>query len=98
LPAQEPKNHHEGQSSALADSNPEKWSHEAVVARSNARPGRMQKLKMAERLGENPGYEFLMECWEDDPALQIVIKGLVRKCPHWGYVIVGGELIEWERK
>ncbi|MBW4689697.1 MAG: hypothetical protein KME40_32535 [Komarekiella atlantica HA4396-MV6] len=92
--AQEPKNHHEGESWALADSNPEKWSHEAVVARSKARPGRMQKLKMAERLGENPGDEFLMECWADDPALRIVIKGLLSKFPQWGIACVDGVLVK----
>lgn len=92
--AQEPKNHHEGESSALADSNPEKWSHEAIVARSNARPGRMQKLKMAERLGENPGDDFLIECWADDPALRIVIQGLVRKFPQWGFVTANRVLMK----
>lgn len=39
-----------------------------------ARLWRIEKLKMAEQLRENPGDEFLMECWEDDPALRIVIK------------------------
>ncbi|MBD2527070.1 hypothetical protein [Nostoc sp. FACHB-133] len=92
--SQEPKNYHEGESSTLPDSNPEKWSHEAVVARSNARPGRMQKLKMAERLGENPGDEFLMECWADDPALRVVIKKLVAKCPQWGFVAANGVLMK----
>ncbi|RCJ40892.1 hypothetical protein A6770_37085 [Nostoc minutum NIES-26] len=94
--SQEPKDHHEGQSSALADSNPEKWSHEAVVARSKARPGRMEKLKMAEQLRENPGVEFLMECWDDDPALRIVIKKLVAKFPQWGLVAVDGVLVKWD--
>ncbi|MFN6572510.1 hypothetical protein [Dendronalium sp. ChiSLP03b] len=95
--AQEPKNHHEGQSSALADSNPEKWSHEAVMARSKARPGRMQKLNMAERLRENPGFEFLMECWADDPALRIIIKKLAVKFPQWGLVAVDGMLVKWNK-
>ncbi len=36
---------HEGESSAALVPNAEKWSHEAIVARSNARPERMQKLK-----------------------------------------------------
>ncbi|MCC5654497.1 hypothetical protein LC609_32905 [Nostoc sp. XA013] len=36
---------HEGQSSAVSVPNPEKWSHEAIVARSNMQPERMQKLK-----------------------------------------------------
>ncbi|WP_224087864.1 hypothetical protein [Nostoc sp. MS1] len=57
----------------------------------------MEKLKMAGLLKENPGLDFLMECWQDDPALQIVIKSLVRKCPQWGYVVVDGQFMEWER-
>ncbi|HEY9801515.1 MAG TPA: hypothetical protein V6D25_14250 [Leptolyngbyaceae cyanobacterium] len=51
---------------------------------------------MAGLFQENPGLNFLMECWNDDPALQIVITRLVRKCSQWGYVVVDGELMEWE--
>lgn len=29
---------------------------------------------MAEVLKEPPGFEFLAECWNDDPALQMVIR------------------------
>ncbi|WP_256091396.1 hypothetical protein [Nostoc sp. KVJ20] len=36
----------------------------------------MQKLKVAANSGENPGFDFLQECW-DDPALVVVIKKLV---------------------
>lgn len=78
----------EGEGSAAPVPNPEKWSHEAIVARSNMRPERMQKLKAAANSGENPGFEFLQECWNDDPALQIVIKKLLAKFPQWGIVIV----------
>lgn len=28
----------------------------------------MEKLKMVEQIRENPGLEFLMECWVDDPV------------------------------
>ncbi|MHC5748198.1 MAG: hypothetical protein ACYTXT_41415 [Nostoc sp.] len=28
----------------------------------------MQKLKVAANSGENPGFEYLQECWSDDPA------------------------------
>ncbi|MHC5862811.1 MAG: hypothetical protein ACYTXM_37185, partial [Nostoc sp.] len=42
---------HEGESSAAPVPNPEKWSHEAIVARSNMRPERMQKLKVAGNSG-----------------------------------------------
>lgn len=59
------------------------------------RPERMQKLKLAENSGENPGFEFLQECWNDDPALVIVIKKLLAKFPQWGIVCVDGVLVEW---
>ncbi len=78
--------------------NPEKWSHEAIVARSQIRPERMQKLKLAGNSAQNPGFDFLHECWNDDPALQIVIKKLLAKCPQWGITIVDGVLIDWNAK
>ncbi|QHG20721.1 hypothetical protein GJB62_31645 (plasmid) [Nostoc sp. ATCC 53789] len=59
------------------------------------RPERMQKLKAAGNSGQNPGFEYLQECWSDDPALQIVIKKLLAKYPQWGVAIVDGMLIEW---
>ncbi|WP_256091397.1 hypothetical protein [Nostoc sp. KVJ20] len=57
---------------------------------SNLRPERMQKLKLAANSVQNPGFEFLQECWNDDPALQIVIKKLLAKFPQWGIVAVDG--------
>ncbi|WP_341531536.1 hypothetical protein WKK05_36245 (plasmid) [Nostoc sp. UHCC 0302] len=75
----------------------DKWSNEAIAARSKARPGRMQKLKLAEVLRENTGFEFLAECWNDDPALQIVVKKLVTKFPQWGIACVDGVLVDWEQ-
>ena len=78
----------EGESSAPPVPNPEKWSHEAIVARSNVQPERMQKLKVAGNSGQNPGFDFLQECWSDDPALQIVIKKLLPKFPQWGVACV----------
>ncbi|WP_225912789.1 hypothetical protein [Nostoc flagelliforme] len=48
---------HEGEASAAPVT--EKWSHEAIVARSNMRPERMQKLKVAANSGQNPGFDFL---------------------------------------
>ncbi|MBG1260632.1 hypothetical protein F8S20_16590 [Nostoc sp. BAE] len=80
---------HESEGSAAPVPNPEKWSHEAIVARSNMRPGRMQKLKVAGNSGHNPGFDFLQECW-NDPALQIVIKKLLARFPQWGFVAVDG--------
>ncbi|MFN6571777.1 hypothetical protein [Dendronalium sp. ChiSLP03b] len=56
----------------------------------------MEKLKMAEQWRENPGVEFLMECWADDPALRIFIKKLVAKCPQWGIVCMDGMLVNWK--
>ncbi|WP_234711067.1 hypothetical protein [Nostoc punctiforme] len=87
------KDFHEGESSDAPLPNPEKWSHEAIVARSNLRPERMEKLKLAANSGQNPGFDFLQECWEDDPALQIVIKKLLAKFPQWGVAIVDGALV-----
>ncbi len=85
---------HKGETSATSVLNPEKWSHEAIVARSNMRPERVQKLKVAANSGQNPGVEFLQECWNDDPALQIVIKKLLAKFPQWGIAIVDGVLVD----
>jgi hypothetical protein len=86
------KANHEGTFSAAFVPNSEKWSHEAIVARSNLRPERMQKLKFAANSGQNPGFDFLQECWDDDPALQIVIKKLLAKFPRWDIACVDGEL------
>ncbi|MEH2322422.1 MAG: hypothetical protein V7K32_02240 [Nostoc sp.] len=58
----------ECESSAVSATNAEKWSHEAIVARASARPERMQKLKVAANSGQNPSFDFLQECWNDDPA------------------------------
>ncbi|MBG1271143.1 hypothetical protein F8S12_34660 [Nostoc sp. WHI] len=44
----------------------------------------------------NSGFDFLLECWNDDPALQIVIKKLVAKFPQWGIGCVDGVLVDWE--
>ncbi|WP_193200576.1 hypothetical protein [Nostoc sp. MG11] len=87
---------HESTGSAASVSNAEKWSHEAIVARANMRPERMQKLKVAANSGQNPGFDFLHECWNDDAALQIVIKKLLAKFPQWGIAIVDGVLVKWE--
>ncbi|WP_331001415.1 hypothetical protein [Nostoc sp. WHI] len=93
----EVKADHEGESSAAPVPSAEKWSHEAIVARSSLRPERMQKLKLAAHSGQNPGFEYLQECWDDDPALQIVIKKLLAKFPQWGMACVDGVLVDWER-
>jgi hypothetical protein len=85
---------HEGACSAAPAPSAEKWSSEAIVARSNMRPVRREKLNRAANSGENPGFEFLQECWNDDPALQIVIKKLLVKFPQWGIAVVGGVLVD----
>ncbi|MHC5915340.1 MAG: hypothetical protein ACYTXE_31085 [Nostoc sp.] len=92
----EVKADHEGEGSAASVPNPEKWSHEAIVARSNMRPERMQKLKVAANSGQNPGFDFLQECWNADPALVIMIKKLLVKFPQWGIAIVDGVLVKWD--
>jgi hypothetical protein len=56
----------------------------------------MEKLNRAGILGHNPGFELLKEYWNDDPALQMVIKKLLVKFPHWRVAIVDGKLVEWE--
>ncbi|MBD2512248.1 hypothetical protein H6G91_34380 [Nostoc muscorum FACHB-395] len=58
------------------------------------RPLRMQKLKVATNSGQNPGFDFLQECWNDDPALVIMIKKLLAKFPQWGIAIVDGVLFD----
>ena len=57
---------------------------EDIAMRSKVRLLRMEKLKMASLVGENPGFDFLQQCCHDDPALQIVIKKLLAKYPQWG--------------
>ena len=74
----------------------EKWSHEAIVVRSNMRSECMQKLKVAGNSEQNPGFDSLQECWNDDPALEIVIKKLLVKFPQWGLVAAAGGLVKWE--
>ncbi|MHC5748173.1 MAG: hypothetical protein ACYTXT_41285 [Nostoc sp.] len=44
---------------------------EDIAIRSKARLLRMEKLKMASQVGENPGFDFLQQCCHDDPALQM---------------------------
>ncbi|MDZ8104738.1 MAG: hypothetical protein RM338_03820 [Nostoc sp. DedQUE12a] len=75
---------------------PHPWSQEGIAARSKARPLRMNKLKMAGVSGQNPGFEFLQECWDDDPSLQILVKKLLAKFPQWKIVCIDGKLIDWE--
>jgi hypothetical protein len=91
-PSKESKTPHEAIGSAASVPQPEKWSSEAIAARSKARPWRMEKIKTAEVLKQNPGFDFLLECWQDDPALQIVIKKLLAKFPQWKITIVEGML------
>ena len=88
----DPKDCHENEDSVAPAPNSEKWSSEVIAARSKARPGRLEKLKIAATLKENPGFEYLQECWGDDPILQIVIKNLLAKFPKWGFTIVDGNL------
>ncbi|WP_228058152.1 hypothetical protein [Nostoc sp. LEGE 12447] len=89
----EVKADHEGEGSAAPVT--EKWSHEAIVARSNIPPVRREKLNRAANSGENPGFEFLQECWNDDPALVIAIKKLLAKFPQLGIACVDGVLMKF---
>jgi hypothetical protein len=54
----------------------------------------MQKLKVAGNSGQNPGFDFLLSCWNNDPALQIAIKKLLAKFPQWGTACVDGVLVD----
>jgi hypothetical protein len=36
----------------------------------------------------------LQECWDDDQALQIVIKKLLAKFPQWGIACADGVLVD----
>jgi hypothetical protein len=92
----EDKTHHQHTLSATPDHNDEKWSSEGIATRLKARPKRMEKLKMAGILGEKPDFEFLHECWNDDPALQILIKKFMTKFPQWGIACVDGVLVNRE--
>ncbi|ACC85064.1 hypothetical protein [Nostoc punctiforme] len=56
----------------------------------------MQKIKVAANSEQNSGFEFLLWCWNDDPALVIVIKKLLVKFPQWGIAYVDGVLVDWE--
>ncbi|MFS0519947.1 hypothetical protein ACEYW6_35365 [Nostoc sp. UIC 10607] len=87
----------EDESSALPVPNPEKWSHEAIVAMSNLRPERMQKLKLAANPGQNPGFDLSLSCWNHDPALMIAIKKFLVKYPQWGVTIVDEMLVKWNQ-
>lgn len=49
---------------------------------------------MAGLLKENPGFEFLLKCWQDDPGLRIVIKKLLVKFTQWGIAWVDGILVK----
>ncbi|MFS0519423.1 hypothetical protein ACEYW6_32665 [Nostoc sp. UIC 10607] len=60
------------------------------------RPERMQKLKVVGNSGQNPVFDFLQECWSNDPALQIVIKKLLAKFPQWGIAVVDGVIGDWK--
>ncbi len=100
---------HVDQSSAAPAPSDDKWSSEAlftavrgasrregIAIRSKMRPLRMEKLELAGMLGEKPDFEFLVECWNDDPALQIVIRKLLAKFLQWGIECVDGVLADWE--
>ncbi|MEH1779730.1 MAG: hypothetical protein V7L26_11555 [Nostoc sp.] len=92
----EVKTVHEGKRSAAPVPSAEKWSHEAIVARANMRPVRREKLNRAANSGDNPSFDFLQECWSDEPALQIVIKKMLVKFPHWDIACVDGVLVKWD--
>jgi hypothetical protein len=50
--------------------------------------------KVAGNSGQNPGFEFLQKCWNDDPAIAIAIVKLLVKYPQWRIAIVDGLLVK----
>jgi hypothetical protein len=52
----EMKADHEGESSAASVPSAEKWSHEAIAARSNVRLERVQKLLRCGEFGVESGF------------------------------------------
>ena len=81
--------------SAAAPINVEKWSPEAIAQRIQQRPGRQDKLKRAGMFGDNPGFEYLQECW-NDPSLRIMVRRLIAKFPQWRVACIQEELVDWE--
>ncbi|MBW4428969.1 MAG: hypothetical protein KME50_32280 [Nostoc desertorum CM1-VF14] len=63
---------------------------------SNTRSVRREKLNRAANSGDNPGFDFLQECWNEDPALRIMIKKLLAKFPQWWIAVVDGVFVKWE--
>lgn len=49
----------EGEGCAAPALDSEKWSSVVIAARSKARPERLERLKMAGILRENPGFKYL---------------------------------------
>lgn len=84
-------------SSAPAPLLSEKWTSEAITLRMQLRPGRMDQLKRAGMFGDNPGFDYLQECW-DDPALRIMVKRLITKFPQWRIACVDEELVNWNEE
>lgn len=80
----------------LLSANQDKWSSEARVARREARPGRMKTLNSAQLQGNNPGFEYLEKCWNDDPILHSVIKKMLALFPQWEIAIVDEKLVNWD--
>lgn len=79
-------------SQAEVVTNLDKWSDEAIARRRELRPVRESKLRLASLSGDNPGLEFLAECWED-VALWNKIKRLIAQYPEWGINCVQANLI-----
>ena len=85
-----------GQSSAAPPGESEVvsslYSKEAIAERMELRPQREKRLLMIHRLGDEPDFDFLCECWQDLP-LKLKIKKLLQKHPEWGIEVVDNELV-----
>nr|WP_242053768.1 hypothetical protein [Nostoc sp. FACHB-888] len=94
---EEPEAPHEDTCSA-PQPEMDKWSDQAIVQRRELRQERDKKLRLASMSGDNPGFEYLKECWDDDPILWIFIKKLLGKFPSWCMTCVDGVLVDCNKE
>ncbi|WP_242055881.1 hypothetical protein [Nostoc flagelliforme] len=88
---------HEGESSAAPVPNPEKWSHEAIVAFVKCATGAYAETHaLREIRGRIRSLTFCSHVGMMIPRKQIVVKKMLAKFPQWGIACVDGVLVDWE--
>ncbi len=60
--------------SAVPFVNSEKWSHRQLLRGKMCDRSVCRNSRVAANSGQNPGFDFLLSCWNDDRRKQIVIK------------------------